>query len=231
MSASRSWNLLMFLIFAVSSLGAASCANSASPPVSCTPPQRDYKGTCVDPVIANFAGCTATHGNNLTTEEKQKFGATVDLGVKSVGGVVELSKKIIATENSDVAIEIVRDCLELSKSVANPVDQTKIQQQVDQLQGMLNAVSTGTISLNPDHGPYGQVIGVSGTHWPANAEVAVTAGPSKVIATTTADGNFLTMISLDPAFESVSPSTVTIRVSPVKASTQLAASALYTILK
>jgi hypothetical protein len=231
MSASRSWNLLMFFILAMSSVGAGSCANSASPPVSCAPPLHEYKGTCLDAVTTNFVGCTATRGNNLTTEEKQKFGATVDVGVKSVGGVVELSKKIVATENSDVAIEIVRFCLELSKNVANPVDQTKIQQQVDQLQGMLDAASKGTISLSPDRGPYGQEIGVSGTNWPGNVEVEVTAGPSKVRATTTDDGSFRTTIKLDPNFESVSPSTVTIRVSPVKASTQMPASALYTIVK
>jgi hypothetical protein len=229
MSASRSWNLLMLLILAVASLGLGSCAGSA--PVSCTPPQREYKGTCLDAVIVNFAGCTETRGNNLSTEEKQKFGATVDVGIKSVGGVVELSKKIVATENSDTVREIVKGCLELAKSVANPVDQTAIQQEINQLQAMLDASSQGTISLSPDHGPYSQVIGVSGTHWPANVEVEVAAGPSKVRATTTADGSFQTTIKLDPDFESVSPSTVTIRVSPVKASTQLDASALYTIVK
>jgi hypothetical protein len=228
MSASRSWNLFMFLVLAVSSLGLGSCGGA---PVSCTPPLREYKGTCLDAVIVNFAGCTATRGTDLSTEEKQKFGATVDVGVRSVGGVVELSKKIVATENSDTVREIVRDCLELAKSAANPVDQTRIQQEVDQLQSMLDASSQGTISLSPDRGPYSQAIGVSGTHWPANVEVEVTANSAKVRTTTTADGSFQTTITLDPRFESVSASTVTIQVSPVKASTQMPATALYTIVK
>jgi len=94
---------------------------------------------------------------------------------------------------------------------------------------MLDAASAGTISLDPTHGPYTQTIGVSGTDWPAKVELEISAGPSRVRATTTADGAFQTTIKLDPRFESVSASTVEIRVSPVKASTQLPASALYTI--
>ena len=228
MSSSRRISVLMLLAMLGSTLGAASCSPA---PVSCAAPQRDYKGTCVDGAVANFAACTASHGSDLTTEEKQKFGATVDVGIKSVGGVVELSKKIVATENSEVALEIVKNCLELSKSAAAPAEQVQIQSQLQTLQQMLDATSQGTISLNPASGPYSQPIAVSGTHWPANVEVEVTAGPSKARATTTADGSFQATITLDPKFESVSGTTATIRVSPVKPSTQLSASALYTIVK
>jgi hypothetical protein len=52
-----------------------------------------------------------------------------------------------------------------------------------------------------------------------------------VRTTTAADGSFQTTITLDPRFESVAPDTVEIRASPVKASTQLPASALYKIEK
>ena len=176
MSSSRRISGLLLLAMLGSTLGAASCSPA---PVSCAAPQRDYKGTCVDGAVANFAACTASHGSDLTTEEKQKFGATVDVGIKSVGGVVELSKKIVATENSEVALEIVKNCLELSKSAAAPAEQVQIQSQLQTLQQMLDATSQGTISLNPASGPYSQPIAVSGTHWPANVEVEVTAGPSK----------------------------------------------------
>ena len=89
------------------------------------------------------------------------------------------------------------------------------------LQGMLNSVSAGTISLDPDRGPYDQAIGVSGTGWPPNVELEVSAMSSRVRTTTSGDGSFETTIKLDPNFESVSPSTVEIRASPVKASMQL----------
>ena len=232
MPTSRFRTLILLLILAVSALGAESCGGSATPtPAACTPPLHDYKGKCLDVVTTNFVGCTEDRGKNLTTEERQKFGATVDLGLRSVGGVVELSKKIVETENSDVATEIVKNCLELSKSVATPAEKTAIQQQVDVLQGMLDASSKGTIMLDPTRGPYSQAIAVSGDHWPANAEVEITAGTSRVRATTNAEGTFHTTITLDPRFESVSPSTVRIQVTPVKASTQFPADALYTIVK
>jgi hypothetical protein len=229
MSAIRSSRLILCLVLAVSSLALASCSSTGRD--TCAPGLYEYKGTCLDKVSQNFVSCTATRGNNLTVEDKQKFGASVDLGIRGGGGVVEISKKVVETELPDVAIEIVRNCLELSKNLASPVEQTKIGQQVDELQAMLDAVSEGTITLSPSRGPYGQVIGVSGTNWPAKVELEVTARSSRVRTTTTADGTFKTTIKLDPTFESVSPSTVEIRVSPVKASTQLPASALYEIVK
>ena len=228
MSSSRRISVLMLLAMLGSTLGIGACNPS---PVSCSAPQRDYKGTCVDGAVANFAACTATHGSDLTTEEKQKFGATVDVGIKSVGGVVELSKKIVATENSEVALEIVKNCLELSKSAAAPAEQIQIQTQLQTLQQMLDATSQGTISLNPTSGPYSQEIVVTGTGWPANIEVEVVASTAKKRTFTTADGSFRTTIRLDPTFEKVAISPVTFRVGPVKSSILRDATALYEIVK
>jgi hypothetical protein len=229
MSAPRRSHLITFLLLAVSSFALASCA--AERPDTCAPGLYEYEGTCLDKVSQNFVGCTATRGNDLTVEDKQKFDASVDLGIKGASGVVEISKKVVETELPDVAIEIVRICLELSKALANPVEQIEIGEQVDALQAMLDSISEGTISLSPDRGPYDQEISVSGTDWPANVEVEVSAGTSRVRTTTAADGSFQTTINLDPRFESVSPPSIEIRVSPVSASTQLPASALYEIVK
>jgi hypothetical protein len=144
---------------------------------------------------------------------------------------VEISKKVVETELPDVAIEIVRNCLELSKNVASPAEQLTIEQQIEALDAILGTLTQGTILLDPERGPYDQTIGVSGTNWPKNIEVEVSAGPSRVRTTTDDSGNFQTTIKLDPNFESVSPTTVEIRVSPVKPSMQLEATALYQIVK
>lgn len=228
MSASKS-QLVVFLALAASSLGLGACGIGSRD--TCAPGLSEYQGTCLDKVSQNFVSCTATRGNNLSVEDKQKLGASVDIGAKGVGGVVEISKKVVETELPDVALEIVRICLELSKGLATPVEQNQIQTQVQTLQQMLDEVSKGTISLSPSRGPYSQEIVVSGTDWPADVEIEVTARSAKVRTTTTADGSFRTTIKLDPTFENVAMSPVTIRASPVKASTQLDATALYEILK
>jgi hypothetical protein len=220
----------MMLALALASLALTSCAGETAQD-RCAPGLSEYKGTCLDAVTQNFVSCTATRGNNLTTEDRQKFGASVDVGIKGVDGVVELSQRVVETELPDVAIEIVRICLELSKNVASPAQRAGIQAQVDALQTMLDEASAGSISLSPERGPYSQEISVSGADWPPKIEVEVSAMSSRVRTRTAADGSFQTTISLDPKFESVSPNTVEIRVAPVKASTQLPASALYTIEK
>jgi hypothetical protein len=99
------------------------------------------------------------------------------------------------------------------------------------LDAILGTLTQGTISLDPERGPYDQTIGVSGTNWPEDIEVEVSAGPSRARTMTDASGDFHTTIKLDPNFESVSPTTVKIRVSPVKPSMQLEATALYEIVK
>jgi hypothetical protein len=232
MSTSRCSTLMIVLALALSSLSLASCAGQApTPRTNCAPGLYEYKGGCLDGVSQNFVTCTETHSSNLSVEEKQKFGASVDLGIQSGGGVVEISKTVVETQLPEVALEIVRDCLELSKNVASPVEQLTIEQQVEALNAILGTLTKGTISLDPDRGPYDQVIGVSGTDWPPNVEVEVTAVTSRVRTTTADNGSFQTTITLDPKFESVSPTSIEIRVSPVEASMQMEASALYEIVK
>lgn len=231
MSASGFVRLIVLLALAGASLGLASCAGPASPSTRCAPGLYEYKGGCLDAVSQNFVTCTETRGNDLVVEDKQKFEASVDLGIQSGGGVVEISKTVVETELPDVAIEVVRNCLELSKNVASPAERLTIEQQVEALDAILGTLTQGTILLDPERGPYDQTIGVSGTDWPKNIEVEVSAGPSRVRTTTDDSGNFQTTIKLDPNFESVSPTTVEIRVGPVTPSMQLEATALYEIVK
>ena len=186
---------------------------------------------CLDPTVLNFKVCAEGQSSNLSVDERQRFELSLSRGLVGGGGVVELSKKVVETKLSDVALEIVRGCLELSKNVAKPAEVGGIDQQIHTIQDMLDQQSQGTIVLNPEHGPYDQVINVTGAGWGSSKELEISAGPSKVRTTTKADGTFATTIKLDPRFENVSGSTETIRVSPVKASIQFDASALYTIDK
>ena len=230
MSTSRLSRFVACALLALSGVVIAACAAS-TPTTACAPGLYAYKGGCLDAVSQNYATCTETRGQNLTTEDKQKIAANVDLGLKGGGGSVEIDKKVTETELPDVAIQVVKDCLEISKRVATPAQQVMIQQQIDSLQQMLSQSSKGSISLNPEHGPYKQPIAASGTDWPPNIEMEIAANSARVRTTTAGDGSFHATINLDPTFESVSPPTVTIRASPVKASTQFPADALYTIDK
>jgi hypothetical protein len=230
MAASGFSRLLICLALAAASAAVASCSSQAQ--TNCAPGLYEYKGGCLSNVSQNFVTCTETRGNDLSVEERQKLGASVDAGIRGgASGVIEISKKVVETELPDVALEIVRVCLQLSEQLADPAEQVAIQQQIEALQAMIDGLSQGTISLDPDRGPYNQVITVSGAQWPPGVEVEATAATARVRTTTRDDGTFETTISLDPTFEGVSGSTVVIRVSPVKASMQLPATALYTIEK
>jgi hypothetical protein len=219
----------MVLALVIPGLALAACAGQAQ--TNCAPGLYLYKGKCLDAVGQSFVGCTEDRGNNLSTEDRAKIDASVNSGLQGATGGVDISRKVIETELPDVAMEIVKNCLEVSKNVATPAQQRTIQQQIDSIQDALDRVSQGTISLDPARGPYDQAIRVSGTGWPANIEVEVSAATSRKRTMTTDDGSFQTTIKLDPKFESVSPSTADIRVSPVKASMMLPASALYEIVK
>ena len=223
--------LLVSLGLVVAASGLASCG-APQPATVCAPGLYLYKGGCLTAASQNFVTCTESRGQNLTVEQRTKVEGALDAGIRgSVGGIVELSTSVIEEELPEVAIRIVRDCRELSDAVADPVERQTIEQQVRALDEILGTLSTGTIGLDPDRGPYDQAIGVTGTGWASNVEIEVSAGPSRVRATTDKDGRFETSITLDPNFQNVSPSTVTIRASPVNPSLQLSASALYTVEK
>ena len=65
--------------------GACSARSSAPPSAPC-PGQLRRPAACLGwSTVANFAACTAYTAAISTTEEKQKFGATVDVGIRSVG--------------------------------------------------------------------------------------------------------------------------------------------------
>jgi hypothetical protein len=224
MVASRRSRLLAALLVLAGAVLVAGCSI-----ISPSPPPSVCGQGCLDPTVLNFKVCAEGQSSNLSQEERQRFEASIQDGLVGGGGVVELSKKIVDTKSSDVALEIVRGCLELSKNIAKPGEVGGIDQQIQTLQDILDAHSEGTIVLDPDHGPYDQAINVTGAHWGSTVELEISAGPSKVRVTTKADGTFEKTFRLDPAFEAVSGTTQTIQVRPVKASTQFPASALYTI--
>lgn len=235
MLTSRLSRLIVIVAFVAASPALAACSFFATPgPVTnCAPGLFEYQGGCLTAASQNFASCTRERGQNLSVDERTKLEGSIDAGIKGGGGgVVEFSKTVVETELPDVALRIVEICLELSKDLATPVEALGIDAQLDVLQQMLDATSQGEITLSPATGPYEQAIHVSGTNWPPNIEMEVSAMTlAKKRATTDADGSFVVDITLDPTFKDVAPSTITVRAAPVKASVQRAATALYEIVE
>lgn len=201
----------------------------------CAPGLYPFKGdTCLDKVTQNFVSCTDTRGNDLSTQDRKRFEASVDAAAKGVGvgGVVELTRTVVETELPEVALRIVQYCLDLSRKVAeDDTLRTSIDGELTRLELLLEATSQGTVELEPASGPYTQTITVSGTHWPAGIEMQVSAATTQVRTVTGDDGTFSTTITLDPRFEDVAPSSIEVRAAPVKASPRLPATALYEIVR
>ena len=154
--------LLIAIALALAASGLVACGGGQQVTV-CAPGLYLYQGGCLTAASQNFATCTRDRGQNLSQEDRAKIEASVDVGIKGGGAIVDISRKVVETELPDVAMEVVRNCLELSKSFANPAEQRAIDRT---LEDMIRDVTKGTISLEPKRGPYDQVIVVTGTDCP-----------------------------------------------------------------
>lgn len=229
MFASRLSRLILCLAFAGATPAFAACG-PVGPTTVCAPGLYLYEGGCTTGAGQSYATCIKGHTENLTTEEKARIEAAVDAGLKGGGStVIDLSKTVVKEQLPDVAKQVVRDCLELSKDFATPAERAGIEEQLDALESTLKTLSAGEIRLDPPSGSYEQAIEVIGTGWPPNTDMEVSFQQTVIEATTNDNGKFRMTVHLDPTFEGVSKSTVTIRAAPADASMMFEDKARYQV--
>ncbi|MGW5720193.1 hypothetical protein ACWEVP_28770 [Amycolatopsis sp. NPDC003865] len=139
---------------------------------TCSGGLHPYNGKCLSNMAIQYVGCTEGRGISPTTEIGGDVGGTF----KSVADAsLKIAYKKTEQENTPVALQIVKDCMEVARSTSPPDDPDQAtaadyQKQFDQqLQQWQNGVvdQTPSIKLSRDSAKRGQAITVSGAKfWP-----------------------------------------------------------------
>ncbi len=126
----------------------------------------------------NYVSCTEERGKNLTAEAKVKFDAALNGAVAKaagVGGSVEIAEKITKEENTPVVLQIVKDCLDLTKNdpgapTAEKEQATAFQQRI---QRMIVDQTPPALIVSPQSGVKGTSVTVQGSNFYPNEPIKI----------------------------------------------------------
>jgi len=139
---------------------------------TCTGNLHPYKGKCLSNMAIEYVGCTEGRGISPTTEISGGVGGTLKVVANAS---LNLAYKRTQQENTPVALQIVKDCMEIAKSNSSASDPeqsiaTDYQRQVDQSlqqwqQQQVN--QTPTLTLSSASARKGEQVTVNGAQfWP-----------------------------------------------------------------
>jgi hypothetical protein len=161
--------VLLVLLFLTVLL--AACNSFESEP-TCTGNLQPYKRKCLSNMAIEYVGCTEGRGISPTTEFSGGVGGTFKVVADAS---LNLAYKQTQQENTPVALQIIKDCLEVAKSNSSASDPeqsiaTDYQRQVDQSlqqwqQQQVN--QTSKLTLSSASARKGEQVTVNGTQfWP-----------------------------------------------------------------
>jgi hypothetical protein len=186
-------------LLAAGALIATACSCTIGQP-DCSDGLRPYKGKCLSSAAIQYVGCTEGRGISPTTE----IGGAVSGDLRVVADAsLSLAYKRTEQENTPVALQIVKDCLELSKTSGSlsPQEQsvaTDFQRRADDFRRQWEAeqlARTPTLTTSAPTARKGAQVRVSGTRFQANEMVTVRLHTTQV-AQPTADGNGAFSVSI-----------------------------------
>ena len=141
-------------------------------PPSCPGNLDLYKGRCLTHTAVAYVGCT--EGRGLSTSQEISTGATLP---EAAGVTLNVAYKQARTENSVVALQIVKDCLKLAEAGTSGTEKTSVRrygqrttQTIDNFKQQLPG-----IELDPEKLTCG----------PADVDVSVPCGDGVVTITNT----------------------------------------------
>jgi hypothetical protein len=166
-----SYRLALLVLLALAMLFAPACNPFETQP-TCTGNLHPYKGKCLSNMAIEYVGCTEGRGISPTTKISAGVGGTFKVVADAS---LNIAYEQAQQENTPVALEIVKDCLEIVKSSSSASDSeqstaTDYQRQVDQSlqqwqQQQVN--QTPTLALSSASARKGEQVTVNGTQfWP-----------------------------------------------------------------
>ncbi|HEU5474325.1 MAG TPA: hypothetical protein VFV67_27060 [Actinophytocola sp.] len=199
--------VLALLLFAALLVGGCGVGSEAQP--QCPEGLNPYKGKCLDRVAIQYVGCTEGRGFNVTDEISASVGGSFRVVADAS---LSVARKKVQEENTPVALQVVKDCLELAKqsATAGP-DQAAVaafQQQVDksfkefeERTQQHRLETTASIKLSKDSAHIGDKVTVQGSQFQANETVEISVDLQSVTRVTAdSKGSFSTTITIPKPF-------------------------------
>jgi CHRD domain len=102
----------LFALLACGLLGLIACGPASDCPEGLHP----FKNGCATSLTINFMTCVEERGRSLEENRRARLEAAVDTAFKVTGGegMVDVAREVVETENTPVARDIIRYCLELT---------------------------------------------------------------------------------------------------------------------
>jgi hypothetical protein len=137
----------LFALLACGLLGLVACGPASDCPAGLHP----FKNGCADLPTINFMTCT--EGRGISLEENKQ--ARLEGGVIRGEGMLDVAREVVETENTPIARDVVRYCLELTNKTQDvpPPQSREIGKFVDELEnhsrGAAGTEVTATGTLDP----------------------------------------------------------------------------------
>jgi hypothetical protein len=194
----RGRRILLLLVLVAPSLLAAGCSSQPS----CSAGLQPYKDKCLTNMAIVYVGCTEGRGISPTTEISAGVGGTLKVVADAS---LTLAFKRSEQENTPVALQIVKDCMEIARTTSPPNDSeqataTAVQNQLDQAVKDWRAQQVGdtpAISISSNTARKGEPLTVTGSQFWANETVEIRV-QATLVAQVKADayGAFSTTITI-----------------------------------
>jgi hypothetical protein len=159
---------LLTLVAFVAALLGSGCSSQPTCPTGLHP----YKDRCLTNMAIQYVGCTEGKGISPTTEINAGVGGTLKVVADAS---LNLAYKRTEQENTPVALQIVRDCMEIAKTNSPPDDQeqqaaTAYERQFEEAERQWQQEQvnqTPTLTLSASTARKGEQVTVTGTRfWP-----------------------------------------------------------------
>ena len=173
--------VLAFVVFGTSVVIAA-CSSQPS----CSGGLHPYKDKCLTNMAIQYVGCTEGRGISTTNEISAGVGGTLKV---IADATLNVALKQSQTENTPVALQIVKDCMEIAKTNSPPDDpEQAIAAGYEKQWQDLVVSETPSISISRSSAGIGDTVRVTGSQFWANETVEVRLHAS-VLTQVKADAN------------------------------------------
>lgn len=174
--------ILLVLMALASSLLGFGCSSQPA----CSAGLHPYKDKCLTNMAIQYVGCVEERGINTTTEISAGAGGTLKVVADAT---LNLAYKKSQQENTPVALQIVKDCMDIAKTNSPPDDQEQSVAASYQREWQDLVISqTPRLTISPTSAREGEQVTVTGSRFWANEMVDIRLDVA-IVAQVQADGS------------------------------------------
>jgi hypothetical protein len=160
---------LIAIAFVVVGVSVLISACSSQP--SCSTGLHPYKDKCLTNMAIQYIGCTEGRGISTTNEISAGVGGTLKV---IADATLTVAMKRSQTENTPVALQIVKDCMEIAKTNSPPDDpEQAIAANYERQWQDLVVSQTPELTISRSSARVGETVTVTGSQFWANEKVDI----------------------------------------------------------